>query len=1025
MTTMLARLLIMLVLVMMMSGNIFGIPPRAAAQERSTPASPNDPISELNGVRVEHSSDTGKVRFIGPAVGRPVKIPSGARAGASAEAKARAFLTKHGKLFGLRDQARELRAVRVRGASDGRSSVRLGQMHQGVPVFAGTLNVQVDAAGNVLSAIGEVSPDVSLDVTPTIQASAVTTKALEEVARIYNVRANALTASAPQLLVYDPRLVGAGSPDAPLLVWRVDVAPAEEGLFRELVLVDARRGEVVLHFNQIHGARDRKTYKHVPFFFDDLVCDESNPTCEGGDADAKAAHVYAGHAYDFYMNHHGRDSMDDMGMTIVSVVHAEFPDGPNASWDGKELRYSDGMAADDVVGHEYTHGVTDYESGLLYLNESGAINESLSDVWGELIDQTNGAGNDSTDVVGLVGEDLPMGALRNMLNPTTFNQPDRMGSPLFYRGSEDEGGVHTNSGVGNKAAALMVHGGTFNGKTVTALGIDKTIRIYYEAQRYYLYEGSNYKDLHTALTLSCTYLIGASGITDADCQEVLDTVDATEMNPRAVISNGTVQLGINGEGHLIDSKSNVGLRFVPTNAEAISPGCHCEGWGAADAISGATGYANASRGIMNVTPVGFSSSATTAQSVVNVGNTLQVTHDYHPLPIPQTPNLYEGTVTIRNISDATVRPRYRRVMDWDVEPTPFNEYVTIETGTSTALLYSSDDGFATANPLAGPSSILFNGEATDSGPTDHGALFDFGFADLAPGAEVSFNIYYGAAATEKEALTALASVRAEVYSLGQPNTADGATLGTPNTFIFGFTGVGGGPAVDTTPPTTSAPLHSLVANSQLGTSAVPVDISWASATDTGSGVARYELQQKTGTSEYVNVPLSTALTRSVTQSLAPGTYQFQVRAIDHAGNYSAWNQGPSFVVSAFQENSTSTDGKVAYTGKWNRAKLSGAYGGYVSHASRSDRRATFTFTGRDVAWVSTKGTNRGMAEVWVDGVKAATVDLYASSLGTRGVVFTQSWATSGSHTMEIRVLGARNTASTGTQVDVDAFAVLR
>jgi hypothetical protein len=116
-------------------------------------------------------------------------------------------------------------------------------------------------------------------------------------------------------------------------------------------------------------------------------------------------------------------------------------------------------------------------------------------------------------------------------------------------------------------------------------------------------------------------------------------------------------------------------------------------------------------------------------------------------------------------------------------------------------LFSSDDGFASADPLAGPSSILFTGEATDSGPEDHGALFDFGFGTVAPSATQSFKIFYGAAATETEALGALGLVGAEVFSLGQSSTPDGPTLGSPTTFIFGFTGVGGDPILPTVTPT--------------------------------------------------------------------------------------------------------------------------------------------------------------------------------------------------------------------------------
>jgi hypothetical protein len=280
----------------------------------------------------------------------------------------------------------------------------------------------------------------------------------------------------------------------------------------------------------------------------------------------------------------------------------------------------------------------------------------------------------------------------------------------------------------------------------------------------------------------------------------------------AIISNGVIQLGVWGEGHLnvpggspsAGGTSGVGVRYVPTNNEATAPGCECEGWGVADAGTGVTGSANESFGgpTANMTPVSFTSDASTAVSVVDIGTTFRVTHNFHPAAA--TPNLYEVDVTIQNISGADLADvRYRRVMDWDVEPTAFNEFSTIETGTSTALQFSSDDGFATADPLGARSSILFTGEAVDSGPEDHGALFDFGFGGIAAGASWSFKIYYGAGATEAEAIAAVTAVGAEVFSFGQPSTPDGPTLGTPNTFIFGFTGVGGA-AVFTPPPAAAA-----------------------------------------------------------------------------------------------------------------------------------------------------------------------------------------------------------------------------
>ncbi|HZJ64936.1 MAG TPA: thrombospondin type 3 repeat-containing protein [Kofleriaceae bacterium] len=273
--------------------------------------------------------------------------------------------------------------------------------------------------------------------------------------------------------------------------------------------------------------------------------------------------------------------------------------------------------------------------------------------------------------------------------------------------------------------------------------------------------------------------------------------------PANMISNGTILMGLNPEGHLnvpgglpsLSGTTVVGLRYLPTGAESTAPGCLCEGWGVADAISRVTGYADVSSGgVVNITRLGFVTTGTTAVSRVQIGSTFRVTHDYHP---SVTPNLYEATVTIENIGTAAADVRYRRAMDWDVEPTPFSEFVTVVTvqGSDRAanVLFSSDDGFAVPNPLGTRSSILFSGDAVDSGPADHGALFDFGFGLVDPGKSVTFKIYYGAAGTEDDARRALAAVGAEVFSFGQPGTVAGRTLGTPNTFIFAFSGVGGEP----------------------------------------------------------------------------------------------------------------------------------------------------------------------------------------------------------------------------------------
>ncbi len=271
------------------------------------------------------------------------------------------------------------------------------------------------------------------------------------------------------------------------------------------------------------------------------VCDDTTPLCtNGADPDADEALSYAIDTYNFFYNNHGRNSLDNAALDINLSVHYDL-NYANAYWDGTRAVFGDNFTTDDIVAHELTHGVTQYTSNLFYYYQSGAINESLSDIWGEFVDQTNGKGTDTAGVKWLIGEDY--GAFRSMSNPPTYSDPDKMTSSLYHHGdlenlssvSFDNGGVHTNSGINNKAAYLMTDGGTFNGYTITGLGITKVAAIYYEVQTHLLTSGSNYKDLYYALHQACVNVIGGSaGVTLQDCAEVQKAVEAVEMNKDAL-----------------------------------------------------------------------------------------------------------------------------------------------------------------------------------------------------------------------------------------------------------------------------------------------------------------------------------------------------------------------------------------------------------------------------------------------------------------------------------------------------------
>jgi hypothetical protein len=214
------------------------------------------------------------------------------------------------------------------------------------------------------------------------------------------------------------------------------------------------------------------------------------------------------------------------------------------------------------------------------------------------------------------------------------------------------------------------------------------------------------------------------------------------------------------------------------------------------------------------------------------------------------------------------------------------------------------------------------------------------------------------------------------------------------------------------------------AGSTVGTSTVPVNISWSATGGTGV-VARYELQRSADGGAYQDVALSTPTTTAQNVQLAPGSeYRFRVRATDDAGNTGAWAEGRPFALDAHQQQSA---GILEYSsGTWSEQALSTAFGGTTMHSSAAGATATLTFTGTDVSWVAQRGPDRGRAEVRLDGQLVETVDLYNASAQPRRVAYSAaSLDPSVEHTLEVRVLGTKRAASTGTRVDADAFVALR
>jgi GH25 family lysozyme M1 (1,4-beta-N-acetylmuramidase) len=214
-------------------------------------------------------------------------------------------------------------------------------------------------------------------------------------------------------------------------------------------------------------------------------------------------------------------------------------------------------------------------------------------------------------------------------------------------------------------------------------------------------------------------------------------------------------------------------------------------------------------------------------------------------------------------------------------------------------------------------------------------------------------------------------------------------------------------------PTVTAPSSKLFAPSAL-VAGMPGRTVW-SGTD-ASGISGFSLQQQRNGGAWTTVSLSPSTATSIGQQWTfNDTLRYRMRATDRAGNTTAWTYGASFKVSMSQDTST---GIHYSSGSWALTKTSYASGGTLHYTGTAGAWASQIFTGQAIAWVAYKGPNRGQARVYIDGVLAATVNLYQATYASKVVVFTHSWAVNGSHTIKIVCVGTAG----HSRIDLDGFS---
>jgi bacillolysin len=482
------------------------------------------------------------------------------------EARARAFLSTHGGVLGMTDAERALAAapgptspaqlVRVVTDPVGGTHVKFDQRYQGLKVYGAQVVVHMNSTG-ITAVNGDYVPAVNVSTAPKVTAARAAEVALKQ-----QIGDTPYTVVRSELLIYRTGLLE-GFRGQSRLAHAVEVTNGKA--IRDLIVIDATKGKILNQIALNPDGLNRIIY--TPEMDDAFAVrhegDPDNPGPTPGTTGADPInnlYVMAGHTYNLFSSAFGRDSFDGLGGTMHSVYLINDI-CPNAYWNGISTNYCPDFDADDVVSHEWAHGYTQHTHNLVYSYQSGALNESYSDIFGETMDLLNGVdaegGSNNTQPMPngqrwQMGEDVNVfnqpaaGILRDMWTPTRYNDPDRVGASQYACGSGDGGGVHTNSGVPNHAFAMLVDGKTFNGQTVQPIGFTRAAAIYYRAMTVYQTSSSDFPFHALALHASCNDLIGqplknlstssATGTTSTEtitathCQQVDKAMLAVEMS---------------------------------------------------------------------------------------------------------------------------------------------------------------------------------------------------------------------------------------------------------------------------------------------------------------------------------------------------------------------------------------------------------------------------------------------------------------------------------------------------------------
>ncbi|SFB08279.1 bacillolysin [Lentibacillus halodurans] len=467
----------------------------------------------------------------------------------SSAANAQDYLEKHSSQTGIQNARENLKVKDVQEDDLGMTHVRFDQVKNGVKVEGAEIIVHYNEDREPVSVNGYHNPQAAKETIDT--APELTSKKAVDAAKS--------SVNAPEDMKYDPEteLVIYPHDDQHYLAYKVNITYLGDQPANWFVMVDAKNGQVIDQYNtiaavdgdfhkgvgtgywgdqrELHTTRVTQPRESTLF----VLQDESHDELEGiytYDADtdelvtnqssswkaedlrpAVDAHYNSEKVYDYYVEEHDRNSLDDEGMPIISYVNYGT-DFNNAFWNGRHMTYGNGdgsymvplSAGLDVAAHEMTHGVITHSANLVYRNQPGALNESFADIFGALVDEEDWEIGEN--IMGPGAEADGRVSLRSLSDPSKYDvndeyvsygngegkYPSHMDEYYDLPENLDNGGVHVNSSIINHAAY----------KTGEQIGKDKLGQIYYRALTTYLTPTSDFSHAREVIIQSATDIYG-------------------------------------------------------------------------------------------------------------------------------------------------------------------------------------------------------------------------------------------------------------------------------------------------------------------------------------------------------------------------------------------------------------------------------------------------------------------------------------------------------------------------------------